>query len=337
MLSGKSIQLGMITQKSTLNKLKLYQRTLADIDLRRKQLQVLEENEETRKKETQQKRNKVYQCIREFQKDSITSFQRYREQLLTVDAVEDIIRNQYDDKKEAKESIFGYLVEKLQYEMKQIIKIKSEKLTSEVETFLGSYQEALLKLPNLDISMEIPFDAKGAFIGGLTGLTSIGALSAWAAALGNLGGYILVAKLVSLLSALGISIGGGTAAVISFVAAIGGPIVLGLGLAAALAFSVWNLFGESWQKRLAKETVKYFEEQRVSNKFTDGIDQFWQDTTKSFEKGANAVEADWKKYIEHLREITSPTIASKYRIEEIIKILEAGQNFFAEIPWKNIN
>ncbi|MBG1260048.1 dynamin family protein [Nostoc commune] len=322
------------TEKYT-KEIEAYQNTLADIDSRRKQLQVLQENEATRKQETQQKRDKVNQSTRELQLNSRTSFQRYTEQLLTVDAVEKIIRNLYDDKKEAKEGLSGYLVEKLQHEAEQIIKVNSDKLTPSIEAFLGSYQEALLKLPNLDISIEIPFDAKGAFIGGLTGLTSIGALSAWAATLGNLGGYILVAKLVSLLSALGISIGGGTAAVISFIAAIGGPIVLGIGLVAALAFAVWGLFGESWQKRLAKQIVKYFEEQRVSDKFADGIDQFWRDTIKSFEKGANAVEADWKKYIEHLREITSPTIESKDRIEEIIKILEAGKDFFGGIPWSN--
>ncbi|QIR39903.1 helix-turn-helix domain-containing protein [Tolypothrix sp. PCC 7910] len=314
-----------------------YQRTLTDIDSRRKQLQVLEENEATRKQDTKQKRDKVYQHIRDCQIDTRISFQKYAESLLAVDAVEKIILNHYDDKNEAKEGIAGFLVEKLQHEAEQRIKLNSDKLTYSIESFLGSYQEALLKLPNLDVSIEIPFDAKGAFLGGLTGLTSIGALSAWAAALGNLGGYILVAKLVSILSALGISISGGTAAVISFVAAIGGPIVLGVGLFAALAFAAWGLFGESWQKRLAKQTVKYFQEQRVSEKFTDGIDQFWRDTIKSFEKGANAVEADWNKYIEHLREITSPTTESKDRIEEIIKILEAGKDFFATIPWANVN
>ncbi|QKQ75803.1 hypothetical protein [Nostoc sp. TCL240-02] len=120
----------------------------------------------------------INQSIRELQRNSKTSFQRYTEQLLTVDAVEKIIRNLYDDKKEAKEGLAGYLVEKLQHEAEQIIKVNSDKLTPSIEAFLGSYQEALLKLPNLDISIEIPFDAKGAFIGGLTGLTSIGALSA---------------------------------------------------------------------------------------------------------------------------------------------------------------
>jgi transcriptional regulator with XRE-family HTH domain len=314
-----------------------YQKTLDDIDSRRKQLESLEENEASRKKETQNKRDYVIKLINNLKKDTHTSFKEYTNKILTVDAVEGIIRNQYDDKKEAKEGISGYLIEKIQRDLGQTIKSNSDKLTPAVEDFLGSYQEALLKLPNFDISMEIPFDTKGAFLGGLAGLGSIGALSVWAAALGNLGGYILVAKLVSLLSALGISIGGGTAAVIAFVAAIGGPIVLGIGIAAALASLAWSLFGESWQKRLAKQTVKYFQEQNINDKFANGIDEFWKDTTKGFNQGADAVEKSWQQYIDHLREITSPEMDSKERIEEIIKILEELQNFFKQIPWVSFN
>ena len=314
-----------------------YQKTLDDIDSRRKQLASLEENEETRKKETQEKRDNVLKLITNFKKDTHTSFKEYTNKILTVDAVEGIIRNQYDDQKEAKEGISGYLIGKIQHELEKTIKLNSDKLTPAIEDFLGSYQEALLKIPNFDISMEIPFDTKGAFLGGLAGLGSYGALAVWAASLGNLGGYILVAQLVSLLSALGISIGGGTAAVIAFVATIGGPIVLGIGIAAALASLAWSLFGESWQKRLAKQTVKYFEEQNIIDKFANGIDEFWQDTTKSFNQGADAVEKSWQQYIDHLREITSPDMDSKERIEKIIKILEELQNFFKQIPWVSFN
>ncbi|WP_041226128.1 dynamin family protein [Crinalium epipsammum] len=201
------------------SQIEAYKKTVCDIDLQRTQLQPLEENESFRKQETQQKRNKVNQYIHEFKKDTSNSFHKYSEKLLNVDAVEQIIRNKYTDKKEAKEYLAGYLVEKLQNETENIIKTNSEKLKPEIEAFLDSYQEALLKLPNLDISIEIPFDAKGAFLSGLAGLGSFGALATWAAALGNLGGYILVAKFVSLLSALGISFGfsSGTAGIMALV------------------------------------------------------------------------------------------------------------------------
>lgn len=303
------------------------------------QLEALAANEGERQQKTKEKRQNVHRRIKEFKQDTRTSFQMYAQQLLTVDSVEKIIRNKYDDKKEAKECLAGYLVEKLQNQTEQLIKVNSEKLRPYIEEFLGSYTEAILELPNLNVCIDIPFDAQGSFLGGIAGLGSIGALSAWAAALGNLGGYILVAKLVSLLSALGIGFGftGGTAGVIAFVATIGGPIVLGIGLAAALAFGVWGLFGESWQKRLAKQTVKYFEEQDVCQKFLKGIDEYWQDTANSFDKGADAVETDWNKYLHHLRDISSPTDESKEHIEEIIKILEVLRVFFAGIPWLNLS
>ncbi len=316
------------------SQIEAYQKTLADIDSRRAQLKAIEKNEPNRQKETQYKKGKVDERIKELQKDSRTSFKESAEKILNVDVVEQIIRSKYSSQKDAKEYLSGYLLERLQTKTESFIKANSEKLKPEIEAFFGSYQEALLKLPNLDISIQIPWDAQGSFIGGLAGLSSIGALSAWAATLGNLGSYILVAKLVSVLSALGISLGG-TAAVIGFVAAIGGPIVLAVGLAAGLAFVLGNIFGESWQKRLAKQTIKSFEEQHINEKLLEGIEQFWRDTITSFKKGANAVEVDWNKYIEHLREITSPETDSKERIEEIIRILKVRWNFFVKIPWSN--
>ncbi|WP_422665602.1 dynamin family protein [Anabaena sp. PCC 7938] len=145
-----------------------YQKTLDDIDSRRKQLEALKENEETRKKETQEKRDNVLKLITNLKKDTHTSFKEYTNKILTIDAVEGIIRNQYDDKKEAKEGISGYLIGKIQHELEKTIKLNSDKLTPAIEDFLGSYQEALLKLPNFDTSMEIPFDTKGAFLGGFS-------------------------------------------------------------------------------------------------------------------------------------------------------------------------
>ena len=321
--------------KKYLDLIERYEKNLTDLeakDAQRSQLEILKKNESSRKQEAQQKREKVRQRIQELKQDTKTEFQKYARQLLTVDSVENIICNRYDDKREAKEFLAGYLVEKLQNETEQIIKVNSDRLRHEIEAFLKSYE---VKLPDMNVCMEIPFDAQGAFLGGLAGLGSIGALSVWAAALGNLGGYILVAKLVSLLSALGIGFGftGGTAGVMVFVAAIGGPIVLGIGLAAALAFGMWGLFGESWQKRLAKQTVKYFEEQDISQKLCKGINEYWQDTINGFEKGADAVETDWNKYLEHQRNTTSDTPESKQYIEDILKTLKVLKDFFSEIPF----
>jgi len=222
------------------------------------------------------------------------------------------------------------------------INSNSEKFKNEVDIFIVEYETHQKEYQNSN-SYDFNFDFRESFIAGtFAGLGSFGALAFWAASLGNLGGYILVAQFVSFLSALGIGFGfsGGTAGIIAFVAAIGGPIVLGIALSSSIGLAVAKLVSsitESWQKRLAKQTVKYFQEQDIIDKFADGINEFWEDTTKSFNQGADAVEKDWQRYLDHLREITSPEIDSKERIEKIIKILEELQNFFKQIPWLSFN
>lgn len=319
-------------KKQCAEQIEQYQQTLANIEESRNVLKKAEGNEPARQQKMQQRCNHVRKRIKELGQDTEKSFQRYAESVINVNSIEQTIRKRYNNKKEAQEYVAGYLVDLLQSNLETSISANSEKLRVEIDAFLEEYPQ--LKLPKRDgIEVSIPFDTKGAFLGGIAGLGAYGALATWAAGLGNLGGYILVAKLVSLLSALGISIGGGTAAVISFVAAIGGPIALGIGLAAGLASLIFSLFGEAWQSRLAKQIVKYFEEQDVSGKLLRGNKQYWQDTATAFDKGAEAVEAAWKENLKHHRELISPDTQSRERIEEIIKKLEVLRNFFADIPW----
>ena len=319
-------------KKQYAEQIEQYQQTLANIEESRNLLKEAEANEPARQKDMQQKRNYVRKRIKELGEDTKKAFQKYAESIINVNSIEQTIRKKYNNKKEAQEYVAGYLVDLLQSNLESLISTNSEKLKAEIDDYLEGYPE--LKLTTKDgIKVSIPFDTKGAFLGGIAGLGAYGALAAWAAGLGNLGGYILVAKLVSLLSALGISIGGGTAAVISFIAVIGGPIVLGIALAAGLASLIFGLFGEAWQSRLAKQIVKYFEEQDICGKLLTGNKQYWQDTATAFEKGAEAVETDWKDYLEHQRELVSPETQSRERIEEIIKKLEVLRDFFADIPW----
>ncbi|WP_193198673.1 dynamin family protein [Nostoc sp. MG11] len=338
--------------KKYLSLIEVYKTIFTDTDIEAKnaqqvQLEALETNEVARQPETQQKRDKVLKRIDELKQDTKSSFQLYVQQLLTVDVVEQIIRKKYKDKKEAKECLAGYLVEQFQNQLENLIIANSEKLKTEIDSFLEAYKEAEFRgykaagdqnYKNKDFYFK--FDTNGSFLAGIAaGASAFGALSFWAASLGNLGGYILIAKFVSLLSYLGIGFGltGGTAGVMSLVAAIGGPIVLGIGVSVAIGLAVWGLFGESWQKRLAKKVVTDFEKQGACIQFLKVIDEFWQDTANAFGKGADAVETDWNKYLEHLREISYPETESKEHIEQILNKLEILRDFFAAIPWLNFN
>ncbi|OUL25366.1 DNA-binding protein [Nostoc sp. RF31YmG] len=326
----------------------IYVTNLTNIELQnlqRSQLQEIEKNEYVRKQEDEINRDKVRKKIDELKKNTIIDFQRYTEQLLNVDAVEAIIRRKYHNQREAQEYLAGYLVEKLQNELENLIKANSEKFKIEIDTFFQSYPKAEFKgctVGEYTSSTTFHFDWQASVMGAVAGLGSFGALAAWAISLGNLGGYIIVAKFVSFLSAIGIGFGfsGGTAGIMTLVAAIGGPIVFGIGLSVTLGLAVANLWSsltESWQKRLARESVKNFEKQKVSEQFPKAIDKFWQDTANGFEKVADVVEGDWNKHLEHLRALTSPQIESKERTEQILRVLEILKSFFAGLPDWNIN
>jgi transcriptional regulator with XRE-family HTH domain len=312
-----------------------YEQTISELGQRQRELEELEKEEPKRRSQSEKGRRQLQKRIVDLRGKTRDSFKQTYTNVIQVSAVETMICNRYRDKKDAKEYAASYLSEQLQGKLETYIKENSNSLKADIDEFLNSYEEVFLKLPKLNLgSVSIPFDPKGAFMGGLAGVGGVGALAAWAASLGNLGAYILVAKFVSLLSVLGISISGGVATVVSVVAAIGGPITLGIGLFAA-AFSLGlSLFGDSWERRLAKKIVSHFEDQKVLDKFLQGSDEYWEDTAKAFEQGANAVEEQFQEYIQHLRELCCNNEVSRKKIEKILLLLGEFKIFFANIPWR---
>jgi len=185
------------------------------------------------------------------------------------------------------------------------------------------------------LSVGIPFNAKGAFLGSLLGMTGVGALAVWAASLGNLGAYIIAAKTVSLLSALGISIAGGTATVASFLAAIGGPVTVAVAIVAVFAILGFALLGSSWEKRLAKKIVAVFAEKKIRESFEKSISDYWEQTEESFIKSADTVEEKFREYFEDLRKLVEDKEAGREELNSRIHRLEKARDFFGGIPWKD--
>ena len=157
-------------------------------------------------------------------------------------------------RKDAKTVIPALLSRELDERIHAYLTKESEAFAALVNAYVDEFKHIDFEFGNGE-RIRIPFNAEGAFLGGLAGLLSVGALSVWAASLGNLGAYIIVAKFVSLLSALGISISGGTATAAAFVASIGGPVTIAVGIVAITALAGWRLFGDSWEERLATKLV----------------------------------------------------------------------------------
>ncbi len=180
-----------------------------------------------------------------------------------------------------------------------------------------------------------PVDIGALFFGGAIGAGAVGALGAVASGMGNLGAYILVARAVSMASALGVpfAFSGGTAGIISFVAAMGGPLTVAASIVALSALTGLGLFGESWQRRLARRIVKELSEKGVKSRYRSALKKYWDDTRAGIDAGfERIVESDKARY-EELKQFVSGGARSRAVFERRVKALEEAFRFFDELPW----
>ena len=276
-------------------------------------------------------KSKIVEAITKYQFESFDELSQYYSNLMNVDNIVKLMEIRNVKKNKDDIQIFStYISGLLQDKLTDILTNKSKLLSKDINNFLNVF-DANTKIAIQDnISFKIaPFSKEQVFAAGLTGVATYGALAFWAATCGNLGGYILIAKGVSLLSALGISVGG-TAAAVSAVAAIGGPVVLGVALAVIAAIGAFAIFTGGWRKSVAKKLVKAFDEERVLDKLNRTTSKYWIDTQNAFEFAANNLDAEWKKQIEKLRaEINNYDINAINKMKEAIEDL---RNFLQNIP-----
>lgn len=255
--------------------------------------------------------------------------------LMSEESVKTFIEKRYANKKDAEKHAAGGVIDRLQRRVGQDAAKRSSEIAKVVEDYLGQYEvdgPALLR-PDGSAAVGIEFDARGTFLGGMAGIGTVGALGAWAATLGNLGGYIIVAKVASLLAALGIEVGG-SAALVSLVAALGGPAVVAVVLGAIIAIGIGWLFGESWSTRLARKICKTLESNNVRQAFEGSINTYWGGTQEAFTRAADAVERDYVAHVHQLRLTVRASAESPEDLKRLVTTLERLRDFFGGLPWK---
>jgi len=240
-------------------------------------------------------------------------------------------------------------LKKKKKDMKRLGNYIYTELEESLQTILSKYSEDMKELTDryiedfdadIKIVAKVPFNTKRAFAAGLAGVAAYGGLAFWVSTIAsNLGAYILVVKGVSLLSALGVSISGGTATATAFVAAIGGPVVLGIALAGIAAIAGFVAFSGGWEKRVAKQLIRAYEVYKdedgnttgVLEIYKKGIGKFWNDTKKAFNKGADEMEKEWSDYVNNLRKLVEKAKnGDDEELEKLQKEKEAQLDFFAE-------
>ena len=295
-----------------------------------RQLRAILDSEAERKARTHESENRIKNLIIRskaetaiFLKDSITP-------LFTEDSLRKLIDERFSDSKEAEQQAGNAVLTEARVLIERFIEEQAKPLTCEIEKFLGKYS---IEIGNGLGPVVVPFDARAAFLGSLAGGGVFGALASWAAIVtggSNLGAYLLVPQVVSLLARLGISIAGGTATGVSMVSALGGPVGIGVAIAVTAGMIAWQVFGRSWQSRLARGLAAKFVEHNVLGTIWVACERCWDDTLNAFKSAAKDTEEQHAEYLFRLtRQIETPEHVLKTRLSRI----EARRAFLSFVPW----
>lgn len=307
-----------------------YEKLINERDAYSKRLEDIKKNEPKRKFLLEENNRNVKNKIFDLDSETKKKFREDFNQMLTEENIVKIIdRRGYKNKKADLEELGSYISSEVQDIYRKNLEKTTEKFKDTMDEYLVETQKSLELANNSNnMNINLDFDFKSAFIGGLAGAATLGGLAFWASTLGNLGAYILVAKGVSVLSALGISIAGGTATATAFVASIGGPITLGIAAALLVGVAIWGFFSDSWKKKIAKKIIE--EIKKSVPKYEDAITQYWLDTENGFDIAKNKMEEEWEKYINNLEnELYNYDIN---KLKENLRNAKEVKDFFTNIP-----
>jgi gas vesicle protein len=294
----------------------------------------IQDEEASRLDKKQAHEQRIFALISQLKRESGEIVSSTFSNLSSVESIELMIKKRYDDKKEAQQLAGSYLLETIQKKITDAVQIKANHFGKEVDIFLGEYNTAIEN--NTFINDNWDFNPRATFMGALAGISTFGALATWAsiaAAGSNLGAYILIPTVVSFLSSIGIGVGG-TSAAISLVSTLGGPITIGVAIAIGAALLVASLFGDSWQKKLAKKIRDNAIEQQAEDKIRISIDKYWDDTKSAFTQAVAETESSYIKKLDSLHTLAFST--SRDLIEIELKFAQEIRDFFGGMPWRTI-
>lgn len=270
-----------------------------------KKLEELEANEPNRSAAFRQSVYRVTDIIHNMKSDSEKACAEIFDSVINSKHIVAIVdaHGLKKNKKDLQELV-ALLNAELENKLTAVLVKKSNLLKVDIDEFIKGCQVTFTKKETSSPdtgSIPFAFNVGRAFAGGLSGLATFGALAAWAATCGNLGGYVLVAKAVSLLASLGIHLGG-TAAVMSAVSAIGGPVVLGIAIAVIAALTSILALGGTWKKMVGSKLVKQYQNKNILNSLVMASNKFWDETMLAFRSGAEQIELDWKAHMDDYRD-----------------------------------
>jgi hypothetical protein len=283
---------------------------------------------ESFKKSGEERLKEVQEQDARFRKESISLIRQFEEMIssthqteqscqdelkmyynsLTNDAnIESLINDNFDDKKDAEQGIGGIISQLLSTKLERTLKSNSTIFNNQIDHLLVSWQSIAPQTNTTNTDVDIDglqidgFDARSAFVGGLAGVGSLGAMALYVSGIAsNLGAYILVGKAAGVLTSLGLATS--VTSVTSFVAAIGGPITIGVVIASVIGYAVYRLFGGKWQSSLAKKIKEVLDKNSPLDKVKEVISKYWKATREATQACLAELQNETDKHIEKMYE-----------------------------------
>lgn len=294
-------------------------------------LEAILENESLRKEKNKSERKKILTAIERYSDHSVKEFGDAYSKVVSVDFILAAIKERgFKKNKDDLEQLVNYLGARLENDADTVLSKYSVELKERIDVYLDEFESSATVNGQIGINATIPFDARRVFVSGIAGLLTFGGLSLWASTLGNLAGYIIVAKGVGLLSSIGISLGGASA-VMPFVAAIGGPVTLFIVAAVLVTGILFGILSSGWQKNVAKRLVREYDKANALQQYEGFIRKFWlEDTVTAFNTAADAMENEWLRLIEKQKDMVNSYDVTD--IQRKIREVEDMKSFLSNIP-----
>lgn len=305
---------------SLINEINKYEGIIAERDRYEVLLEAIKTNEVSRMKDNDSRKQELRNEISRLQEESRSEFLTYLSETINIDALIQLMRDKGIKNKREDIDLFGSSIQSmLQTKCETILKEKSQVLSEKAKDYIIAFSESIAK-PFENNNIAVDFDAGWAFVSTLSRLGVFGGFGSFLAS--TISGALI-------LSSAGFSLGsaiiGGTLS-----APILGPLGIGLGLLIASGLGVVKLFGGGWQKSVAKKIVKAIEENKIAIKYSEAINEYWNQAKTAFEKAADDLDNTWNEYVSNLE-----ATVSSFDINEIqnrIDTLRKVSDFFDNIP-----
>ena len=299
------------------NELKKYEDLITQRDRYVNLINEIEKNELKRKQDNSNKVESIRSKISDLKHQTIDDFSDYCSKTITVDSIVKMLKDKkVKNNKESVECFVSKFQDGINSRAAEILQCKSDELTPIIREYVQSFSNSINQ--SFDKSnLNVDFDAGHAFA---SIIAKIGVI-------GGLGAYLIAD---ALLVYSGWAFFAGLGGVICSGATFFGPLGIMIGALLFAGMGIAKLLGFTWEKNVAKKLVAQYEKNKVSDKYREAMNKYWDDTSNAFDKAVIGLNKQWDDYVSKLKEMVTT-----YDLEELkanIISLRNIQDFFANIP-----